>query len=254
VTLLSTERLADVFVEVADTLVDEYDVIEFLQMVTDHTADLIGASDVGLLLADQRGRLQFMAASNENVKALELFQVQNQEGPCLDAFRGGRPVVNAHLEDAVDRWPLFAPRAAAAGFRSVHAIPMRLRSDVIGALGVFGTDVGQLGDADVKIVQALADVATIGLLQERAVRRAELLSEQLQSALNSRVVIEQAKGAIAQFRGVTVDEAFIVLRAHARSSGRLLGELAQAVVTEPDALAELFETRPDGEGGQPPPD
>jgi GAF domain-containing protein len=138
VTVVSTERLADVFVEVADTLVDEYDVIEFLQMVTDHTADLVGASDVGLLLADQRGRLQFMAASNENVKGLELFQVQNQEGPCLDAFRSGRPVVNAHLQEAVDRWPLFAPRAASAGFRSVHAIPMRLRSEVIGALGGSG--------------------------------------------------------------------------------------------------------------------
>jgi transcriptional regulator with GAF, ATPase, and Fis domain len=251
VTVVSTERLADVFVEVADTLVDEYDVIEFLQMVTDHTADLVGASDVGLLLADQRGRLQFMAASNANVKGLELFQVQNQEGPCLDAFRSGRPVVNAHLQEAVDRWPLFAPRAASAGFRSVHAIPMRLRSEVIGALGVFGTEVGRLGAADVKIVQALADVATIGLLQERAVRRAELLSEQLQSALNSRVVIEQAKGAIAQFRNVSVDEAFILLRTQARGSGCLLGDLAQGILTDPGTLPELFKAWPTEEGVDP---
>jgi GAF domain-containing protein len=243
VTVVSTERLATVFVDVADTLVDDYDVIEFLQMVTDHTADLVGASDVGLLLADQRGRLQFMAASNENVRALELFQVQNQEGPCLDAFKSGRPVVNADMQEAGARWPLFAPRAATAGFRSVHAIPMRLRSEVIGAMAVFRTDVGRLEDADVKIVQALADVATIGLLQERAVRRAESLSEQLQSALNSRFVIEQAKGAIAQFKHVSIDEAFHVLRGHARRTRRHLSELAQAVVTDPASLSELFGAR-----------
>jgi GAF domain-containing protein len=244
--VVSTDRLANVFVEVADTLVDQYDVIEFLQMVTNHTADLLGASEAGILLADQRGRLRFMAASNENIKALELFQVQNEEGPCLDAFRSRQPVVNAHLDEAVDRWPLFAPRAASAGFRSVHAIPMRLRSEVIGAMGVFGSEVGQLGAGDVRIVQALADMATIGLLQERAVRRAELLSEQLQSALNSRVVIEQAKGAIAQFRGVTIDDAFTLLRSQARGSQRLLGEVAQAVLTDPDALAKLFAAPPDG--------
>jgi GAF domain-containing protein len=250
VTVVSTDRLANVFVEVADTLVDAYDVIEFLQMVTNHTADLLGASEAGILLADQRGRLRFMAASNENIKALELFQVQNEEGPCLDAFRSRQPVVNAHLDEAVDRWPLFAPRAASAGFRSVHAIPMRLRSEVIGAMGVFGSEVGQLGAGDVRIVQALADMATIGLLQERAVRRAELLSEQLQSALNSRVVIEQAKGAIAQFRGVTIDDAFTLLRSQARGSQRLLGEVAQAVLTDPDALAKLFAAPPDGTAAQ----
>jgi len=173
--LVSTERLADVFVEVADTLVDEYDVIEFLQLVTNRTAELIGASDVGLLLADQRGRLEFMAASNEDVKRLELFQLQNREGPCLDAFRGGEPVVNADLKDADDRWPRFAHRAAADGYRSVHAIPLRLGAQVIGAMGVFGTEVGRLEEPDVHIAQALAHVATIGLLQERAVRESDLI-------------------------------------------------------------------------------
>lgn len=237
--VVSPERLADVFVEVADTLVDEYDVIEFLQLVTNRTADLIGASDVGLLLADQRGQLQFMAASNEDVKRLELFQLQNHEGPCLDAFQSGEPVVNADLPEASDRWPRFAPRAAADGFRSVHAIPLRLRREVIGAMGVFGTDVGSLGDTDVHIAQALADVATIGLLQERAIRRGEVLAEQLQSALNSRTVIEQAKGAISQFRNVSVDQAFLILRAHARRTQRRLGEVAHAVLTDPASLSEL---------------
>jgi transcriptional regulator with GAF, ATPase, and Fis domain len=251
--VVSTERLADVFVEVADTLIHEYDLIEFLQMITNRTAELIGASDVGLLLADQRGQLRFMAASNEDVKRLELFQVQTHEGPCQDAFQSGRPVVNADLQEAGDRWPRFAPHATGAGFRSVHAIPLRLRGEVIGAIGVFGTDTGHLEEADVHIAQALANVATIGLLQERAIRRGEVVAEQLQSALNSRIVIEQAKGAIAQFRSVSVDEAFLILRAHARRTQRRLGDVATAVLTDPASLAELADLTPqdDQQGGEP---
>ena len=236
-TVVSTERLADVFVEFADTLIDDYDVIEFLLMVTNRTAELIGASDVGLLLADQRGRLQFMAASNEDVKRLELFQIQVNEGPCRDAFQSGQPVVNADLQDASDRWPTFAPRAAADGYRSAHAFPLRLRQEVIGAIGVFGTDVRRWELAEVHIAQALAHIATIGLLQERAVRRGEVLAEQLQSALNSRIVIEQAKGAIAQFRNVSVDDAFVVLRDHARRTNARLGDVAHAALTDPSSLS-----------------
>jgi GAF domain-containing protein len=247
--VVSTERLADVFVEVADTLVDEFDVIEFLQLVTNRTAELIGASDVGLLLSDQRGLLRFMAASNEDVKRLELFQLQNQEGPCLDAYRSGLPVVNADLQEAGDRWPAFAPRATAAGFRSVHAIPLRLRNDLIGAMGVFGTDVGRLEEADVHMAQALAHVATIGLLQERAVRRAEVLAEQLQSALNSRVVVEQAKGAVSAYGNVSVDEAFVILRKHARRSRMLLGAVAHSVLKDPAGLAELADLLPSARPG-----
>jgi transcriptional regulator with GAF, ATPase, and Fis domain len=237
--VVSAERLADVFVEVADTLIDEYDVIEFLQLVTNRTADLIGASDVGLLLADQGGRLQFMAASNEDVKRLELFQVQNHEGPCLDAFRGGEQVVNADLQEASDRWPRFAPHAARAGFRSVHAMPLRFRHEVIGAMGVFGSGAGNLEATDVQMAQALAHVATIGLLQSRALRRGEMLAEELESALNSRTEIEQAKGAIAQSRGVSVDEAYLIIQDHAHSTRRRLGEVAHIVLTEPGRLSEL---------------
>jgi len=238
VTVVSTERLADVFVEFADTLIDDYDVIEFLLMVTNRTAELIGASDVGLLLADQRGRLQFMAASNEDVKRLELFQIQVNEGPCRDAFQSGQAVVNADLQDASDRWPTFAPRAAADGYRSAHAFPLRLRQEVIGAIGVFGTDVRRWELAEVHIAQALAHIATIGLLQERAIRRGEVLAEQLQSALNSRIVIEQAKGAIAQFRNVSVDDAFVVLRDHARRTNERLGAVAHAALTDPSSLSD----------------
>jgi hypothetical protein len=240
--VVSPERLADVFVEVADKLVDDYDVIEFLQLVTNRTAELIGASDVGLLLADQRGRLQFVAASDESLKQLELFQVQNHEGPCLDAFRSGEPVVNADLQEANDRWPRFAPRATAAGFRSVHAIPLRLRVEVIGAMGVFGADVGRLEVADVQMTQALAHIATIGLLQEQVSGRSEAIAEQLQTVMNSRASIEQAKGAIAEFRKVSVDDAYLILRAEAKRTQRRLSEVAKAVLTEPSALSELSDS------------
>jgi GAF domain-containing protein len=239
-TTVSAERLARVFVEVADTLIDEFDLIDFMHMIAERTADLIGAPAVGLLLADQHGRLEFLAASNENTKLLELFQVQNHEGPCLDAFRTATPIINADLTAAGSRWPRFAPRAAAAGFRSVHAFPLRLRSEVIGALNVFGGQPGStLDDADVPIVQALADVAAIGLLQQRAIRRGEILTEQLHGALNSRIIIEQAKGATAQAHGVSVDEAFTLIRNYARRTNRRLGDVARAIVTDPTGLPGL---------------
>lgn len=234
------ERLARVFVEVADTLVDEFDLIDFLHMLAHRTAGLVDASAVGLLLADQRGRLEFMAASDETTKLLELFQVQNSEGPCLDAFRTATPVVNADLADATGRWPRFAPRATTAGFRSVHAFPLRLRSQVIGALNVFGREPGpSLGDADVPIVQALADIAAIGLLQERAIRRGELLTEQLQGALNSRIVIEQAKGAVAQAKGVSVDEAFTLIRGYARAGNHRIVDVARTILTDPARIPQI---------------
>jgi transcriptional regulator with GAF, ATPase, and Fis domain len=237
---LSAQRVAEVFVEVADTLVDEFDVIEFLEMVTSRASELVGSSAAGLLLADEHGRLQFMAASDEQAHLVELFQVQAREGPCQDCYRQGMPVSNVDLGEAGDRWPLFAPRAVAAGFRSVHAFPLRLRKEVIGALNVFGTETGEIADADIQIVQALADVATIGLLQERAVRGHEVLTVQLQGALNSRVIIEQAKGAFAQRHSVSVDEAFQQMRAYARSHNVRLGDVARNILSpsqDPDPTA-----------------
>jgi hypothetical protein len=236
-TTVSAERLSKIFVQVADTLVDDFDLLEFLHNLTVHTAELVDAKAVGLLLADQRGQLRFMAASDEQTRSLEIFQVQISEGPCLDAFRTGAPVVNADLSEESTRWPQFAQRALAAGFQSVHAFPMRVRREVIGALNVFGTSA--LDKTDVQIVQALTDVAAIGLLQERAVRRGEMVTEQLQSALNSRIAIEQAKGAISQAYGITVDAAFIVLRAHARRHNRKLVEVAHELLTDPASLAAL---------------
>ena len=236
---MATERVAEMFVQVADTLVDDFDLIEFLQMITTHSAEFTDAAAAGLLLGDHEGRLQFMAASDEETRLLELFQVQTHEGPCQDCYRKGTPVVNADLADAADRWPLFAPKAVEAGFRSVHAFPLRLRGERIGALNLFGHQTGQMRDSQVRIVQALADVATIGMLQERAIHRGEVLTEQLQGALNSRVVIEQAKGAIAQRRDVDVDTAFGLIRDYARNRGLRLGAVAHAVLDDPASMPDL---------------
>jgi GAF domain-containing protein len=239
-TTVSAQRLATIFVEVADTLVDEFDLIDFLHMLTDRAATLVDAAAVGIVLADLRGRLEFMAGSNENVKLLELFQLQNHEGPCLEAFRTGHPVINVDLGAAAGRWPRFAPRATALGFQAVHAFPLRLRQQVIGAMNVFGvTKGGDFHDTDVAVMQALADVAAIGLIQERAIRRGEVLTEQLQGALNSRVVIEQAKGAVAQARGVSVDEAFVSIRSYARSNNRRLTDVAHTIVAGPATAEQL---------------
>lgn len=243
-TMVPAERLAEVLVEVADTLVDEFDVIEFLHMVTAHTSDLVRAEAAGILLADHHGRLHLMAASDERAKLLELYQIQADEGPCRDCFRQGQPVIDANLADAHQIWPNFAPRAVAAGFRSVHAFPLRLRDTVIGALNLFGSDVGTMAHADVRIVQALADIATIGLLQERALRRSEVLTEQLQAALNSRVTIEQAKGVLAQIHAISTDEAFELLRTFARGHRQRLGEVAQAITEDPTSVPGLTTPRP----------
>jgi len=230
--MISVERLPGVFVEMADTLVDDFDLVEFLHTLTDHVAAVSGADAVGLVLADQRGSLQFIAASNESGAALELFQIQTSEGPCQDCFRTRQPVVNADLGHAETLWPAFAPRARAAGFQSVHAFPMRLRDEVIGALNLFGSSAVLFEADDVRVVQALADVATIAILQERSISRAEALTEQLQGALVSRVVIEQAKGALSRTLGVSVDDAFAVLRSRARSSRRRLSDVAREVLDE----------------------
>jgi transcriptional regulator with GAF, ATPase, and Fis domain len=233
------ERVAEVFVEVADTLVDEFDLIEFLQNVTTHTSELGGAAAAGLLLADNRGRLQLMAASDERATMLEVFQVQAEEGPCQDCFRTGTAVTHEDLQEAHAEWPLFAPHAVAAGFRSVHAFPLRLRKRVIGALNLFGNEVGGMQLGETRVIQALADIATIGLLQERAIRRGEVLTEQLQSALNSRIVIEQAKGVLAELHGCSTDDAFEMLRTYCQRHNKRLGNIAQAVAVDPAGVPGL---------------
>ena len=236
---VSTQRLADVFVEIADTLIGEFDLIEFLSLVTARTAEVVASEAAGLVLVDKEGRLRFMAASDETTRLLELFQVQHNEGPCLDCFREETPVVNADLAEADSRWPVFAPRAVAAGFRSVHAVPLRVRGTAIGALNLFDSTTGRLESADVHVAQALADVATIGLMQARTIRRAETLAVQLQEALNSRIVLEQAKGAVAVYHRRDVGHAFDLIRTYARRNNRTLSDVAQSLLDDHESIATL---------------
>lgn len=191
-------QLLQAFVEMADTLVDDYDVADLLHLLVNNCVRLLGSAAAGLMLSDQRGSLQVLASSTERTRLLELFQLQVDEGPCLEAFHSGEMVAAEDLSAESSRWPRFAPEALNQGFRSVHAVPLRLRKQTIGALNLFGTATGTLSDRDLQVARALADAATIGILQERAIRRAEVLTEQLQTALNNRVTIEQAKGILAQ--------------------------------------------------------
>jgi GAF domain-containing protein len=224
------ERLGRTFVEVADTLVDDFDLVELLALVTERCVELLDASAAGLLLADGQGTLHLMAATSEATELVELFQLQNDEGPCLECCHSGEPVLVADLAGEAARWPLFVPVAAGAGFAAAHALPLRLRGKVLGALNLFRAQPGRLARADVATAQALADVATIAILQHQAARQAQELTEQLRAALDSRIAIEQAKGVIAERGGVDMSEAFSRLRAYARSHQRLLAEVAQEVV------------------------
>jgi transcriptional regulator with GAF, ATPase, and Fis domain len=236
--------LSDTFVELTDTMVAGFDVIDFLHVLTDRSVQLLEVDAAGLLLADPRGELRVVAASSEAARLIELFQIQNDEGPCLDCFKSGQAVHVPDLAAATQRWPRFAPAAVQAGFTAVQALPMRLREHVIGALNLFRASTGAFGDADIRVGQALADVATIGLLHERSMRRSDTLNEQLQTALNSRVVIEQAKGKLAERLGVDMDQAFNLLRDFARARNRRLSELAQAFVDGTETLIGLTRTQP----------
>jgi transcriptional regulator with GAF, ATPase, and Fis domain len=237
--MIEAELLAETLVEVADTLVDDFDLIEFLRMLTLRTSELFDVSAAGLLLADHRGQLRMMAASDERSEMLELFQVQADEGPCHDCYQQGEAVVDADLGEAADRWPRFAQRAVQAGYRAVHAFPLRLRQEVIGALNLFSTEAGQMSVADTRMVQAVADIATIGLLQERAIHRGATKTEQLQTALQSRIVIEQAKGALAQIHSINLDQAFEMVRSYARAHNLRLGDVCYWVTSDPARVADL---------------
>ncbi|MFC4534867.1 GAF and ANTAR domain-containing protein [Sphaerisporangium dianthi] len=227
----SQNKLArQTFVELADTLVTDYDVIDFLDFLAHRVVDLLAVTACGVLVADHHGTLNLLAASSEQTRLLELFQLQSAQGPCLDAYRSGAGVHCEDLARTGGEWPLFASAAVSTGYRAVHALPMRLREEVIGAVNLFGTGPGPLDPEDVELGQALADVATIGILHERLVRRGEAVADQLQGALNSRVLIEQAKGALAQQLGISVDQAFTILRAHARRTNSKITEIARAVI------------------------
>ena len=215
-------------VELADTLTDHFDVVDLLTLLSDRCSQVLNVA-AGIMLVSSEGDLRVVASSTDAMRLVELFELQSDEGPCIECFRAAAPVTHADLEDAVDIWPNFARVALDAGFRSAHALPMRLRGSVIGALNLFRSEVGGLDEAATMAAQALADIATIAILQHRVGTEALQLNEQLNAALSSRIVIEQAKGVIAERIGVTTEEAFRRLRQYARSHNLLLADVARDV-------------------------
>ena len=233
------ELLTRTLVDLADTLVDDFDVVELLSLLVDRSVELLDAAAAGLVLADEEGGLRLMASTSDAIDVVELFEVQHDQGPCFDCWCSGEPVVASDLSEEQARWPAFVPIAVGTGFRAAHGFPVRLRQRVLGALNLFRTEPGLLSAADAAAGRALADVAAISLCQVRAIRDAQLVTEQLQHALQSRIIIEQAKGMLAERAGIPVDEAFSRLRGYARRDHLLLVDVARDVVSGtvgPDAV------------------
>jgi GAF domain-containing protein len=232
-------RLAQAFVGLADTLVADYDAVEVSQQLIESSMALLPIAAAGLLIGDVHGELHVLASSSEEIRLLELLQVQADAGPCLVAYRTGQPVLVEDLNLEPERWPAFAQQAAEYQYRSVSALPLRLRDERVGALNLFRTEVGDMSPTDVSVGQALADVATAGILHQRTLTHSHLISQQLQGALNSRVIIEQAKGVLAERGSIDMDRAFMLLRAHARKTQQRLADVALAVVNNADTSAIL---------------
>ena len=232
-------RLAQAFVGLADTLVADYDAVEVSQQLIESSMSLLPIAAAGLLIGDVHGELHVLALSSEETKLLELLQLQSNAGPCLVAYRTGQPVLIEDLNLEPERWPAFAKQAAEYRYRSVSALPLRLRNERVGALNLFRTEAGAMSPTDISVGQALADVATVGILHQRTLTHADLISQQLQGALNSRVIIEQAKGVLAERGSIDMDRAFVLLRAHARKTQQRLADVARAVVNNADTSAIL---------------
>jgi GAF domain-containing protein len=234
------QLLSRAFVELADTLVADYDIIDVLNRLAGYSVEMLAAEAVGIMLADSQRTLRVVACSQEDAEVMELLQLQADQGPCLECFRTGAPVSVSDLAEAAGRWPVFVTAVEQRGaYRSVHALPLRLRGEAIGTMNLFHPQPGPLPDADLALGQALADVATIGIMSERAIRRSEVLTEQLQTALHSRVIIEQAKGALAQRGDLSMDAAFDRLRRYARTQNARLSEVARQIV-ETDLATEVL--------------
>ncbi|MEV5607245.1 GAF and ANTAR domain-containing protein [Streptomyces sp. NPDC052225] len=248
-------RLAEVFVEVADSLIDDFDVIDLLQRLTTRCVELLDVSAAGIMLADVRGELQIVAASDEESRLLELFALQHHQGPCVECYRSARARTNIDLTgpEATAAWPHFAPRARAAGYVVSHALPLRLRQRVIGALNLFQTTPQPLGENDIALAQALADVSTIAILQQRTLEQAYVEKSQVEGALTSRVLIEQVKGVLAERWNVSVDEAFAAFRRYARTHHLRLAQFASQIIDGSFDTADLPAPVVPADGGEPGP-
>jgi GAF domain-containing protein len=223
-------HLAEVFVEIADTLVADFDLVEFLGRLTTRLTELLPAEEVGIILADPGEGLRLIASSSERMHVLELYEVQHLEGPCLDCHATGAAVVNVDLADADSRWPRFAPLARRGGFRVVHALPMRHGDQGIGVVNIFDTTGKHLTTEELRVSQALADIATIGILHEEAIQEGRKLSEQLQHALDSRVVVEQAKAVLYERHSLDMGAAYEQLRGYARRSNLKVADVARRLL------------------------
>ena len=238
---MSRERLlSEAFVELADTLVDEFDALDFLQNLTVKSIQILGSDAGAIVLNDQRGELQVVTSSTHAANDLEVVALASREGPCLDAVATARPVVNTSPEEARHRWPDFNRAALAAGVHGVHVFPMRLRTEVIGAMSLMWRAQHRLDQDDIAIASALTSVATMSLLHERTARQREVLAEQLHRTLNDRVVLEQAKGVVAEILFVDVADAFALMSDYSRARGESLTRVARDVLARPFDVTELL--------------
>jgi len=227
---LQGDRLLTTFAKLADTLVDNYDVVDLLQLLVDSCRELLDVTEAGILLQDAPGELEVVVSTSESSRLVEAMQLSAQDGPCVECYRTGEVVSVPDIAATPERWARFRASAWEQGFRSAYAIPMRLRETTIGTVNLLRNETGELGASDVVAAQAFADVATIGILHQRSNRENEVVAQQLRTALNSRIVIEQAKGVVAQTRGVSIDQAFDLMRRYARSNRVGLSEVAAGLV------------------------
>jgi transcriptional regulator with GAF, ATPase, and Fis domain len=237
-------------VEVADTFVADYDVVDFLHGLAERCVTLLDVDEAGVMLRDPSKALRYVASSSEEMRLVELLELQHEEGPCLDAYRRGRLTMSTGLEDAEQKWPSFGSHARGAGFASMAGIPMRLRVDTIGSLNLFSRRPGGLAEGDQHVAQAMADIATIGILQQRAIHDGHVVATQLQSALESRVAIEQAKGILAERMAINVDDAFTLLRDHSRANNIKLTGTARDVVSGALLPAAIAQSAPQPKPGR----
>ena len=223
------EKLTLAFVKVADTLIADFDVIDLLHTLLLECTDILDVQAGGLMLADGSGDLQLMASTSESADFVEIMQLNAGSGPCVDCFASGEPVSVADIEQSGARWPEFRAAALQRGFSSVYAVPMRLRGRILGTMNLFGTSIGKLSDRDAAVAQALADVATIGILQERGIRETSVVADQLQRALGSRILVEQAKGVLSATTPLSLEEAFGAMREYARTHNLTLRAVAEGI-------------------------